>query len=110
MQRPRRREILGGPAGRFGVLDHNGPVLAPAGDEGLPDFEPLAWFRTEVARNGTPEGVQVDSPAIAGGLYGRGRVVVISPHPEQTRGLAGLVERALAWAAGRSAGSPTPVR
>jgi hypothetical protein len=43
----------------------------------------------------------VNSPAIAASRCGKGRVVFISPHPEQTPGLEDLVRRAAAWAVGR---------
>jgi hypothetical protein len=43
----------------------------------------------------------VDSPAIAAGGYGRGRVLFVSPHPEQTSGLEDLVQRGAQWAAGK---------
>ncbi len=83
----------------FGVLYANGPIIEPAHDEDLPDFETLAVFRTEVARNGTPKGLMVDTPAVVRGRFGEGRVVCFSPHPEQTKGLHDLVLRAVAWLA-----------
>lgn len=42
----------------------------------------------------------VGTPAIACGTCGEGRVIVFSPHPEQTKGLEWLVERAVRWTAG----------
>ena len=42
-----------------------------------------------------------DTPAIARGRYGKGRVLVMSPHPEQTKGLHSLVRTAVLWLAGR---------
>jgi len=41
----------------------------------LADYEPLAVFRTEVANNGAPPGVMINSPAIAAGRCGQGRVL-----------------------------------
>lgn len=95
------RQWLGGRSGPFDVRYHNGPVVAPARIDSLADYEPLAIFRTEVANNGAPPGVMIDSPAIAAGRCGKGRVLFISPHPEQTPGLEDLVLRAAAWASGR---------
>lgn len=89
-----------GERGRFPVLYANGPILAPAGLEQLPDYTPLAVFRTEVARNGTPKGIMVDSPAIVAGRCGEGRVLCMSPHPEQTRGLEDFIPRAVLWTTG----------
>lgn len=78
----------------------NGPVMEPAGSPDIPDFTTLAVFKTEVAENDTPEGIQIDSPAILTGTFGDGRVVGISPHPEQTEGLKGIVPRLIEWSVG----------
>lgn len=80
----------------------NGPILTPHGRENIPDFETVAYFRTELAENGTPEGVMIDSPAIARGMYGEGRVVVSSPHPESTEGMEPtFAPAAVRWVAGQ---------
>ena len=91
------REILGERAGQFEVHYANGPVVAPAKEQSLSDYEPLAFFRTEMAENDAPAGVMVNSPAIFAGDYKQGRVVCISPHPEQTPGLEEFVPKAVAW-------------
>lgn len=106
------RRIVGHPAGRFPVLYVNGPVVKPAGREDLPDYETLAWFRTELAKNGTPAGIMVNSPAVFAGTFGRGRAVCVSPHPEQTDGLEHIIPRLAAWAArrGAQAGVLSPAR
>lgn len=83
------------------VLYHNGPVMEPADSPQIPDATVLATFATEIAKNGTPKGIQVGSPAIAIGEFGEGRVVGISPHPEQTAGLERIVPRLTIWASGR---------
>ena len=98
---PAGREILGEHPLPVDVRYHNGPVITRADVEAIPDFDVLACFRTEVAQNGTPAGVMVDSPAIASGSYGQGRVLFVSPHPEQTAGLEDLVRRAAEWTAGK---------
>lgn len=97
----RGREVFGAPTGQFDVRYVNGPILVPANVELLPDFEPLAFFRTELAKNDTPVGLMVNSPAIVGGNCGKGRVLVSSPHPEQTPGLEHFVPRAVRWVAVR---------
>jgi len=61
----------------------------------------VAKFNSEVALKGAPHGVMVGTTALASGVYGKGRVFVISPHPEQTEGQEGIVRGALVWAAGR---------
>lgn len=95
------REILGWPAGELEVRYANGPIVKPAGDAAVPDLEPLAYFRSEVAENDTPKGVMVNSPAIVAGQFGKGRVICSSPHPEQTPGLEGFAEAAVHWVTGK---------
>jgi len=82
----------------------NGPVMEPAGSPDLADYTTLAVFKTEVAENGTPKGIQIDSPAILTGTFGGGRVVGISPHPEQSGGLEAIVPRLIEWSVGDDPG------
>jgi hypothetical protein len=104
------------------VAYENGPVIAPhqAGDHlaadgadhdtspeeeaaeaaadelaALPPYRTLAAFTTELAENGTPPGIMTGSPAIAEAPYGKGRVMIISPHPERTPGLEQLLPLAI---------------
>ena len=99
---PDWRRILGGPQGHVGIRYANGPLLAPAGRADIPDFETVAHFRSEVAKNGAPKGVMIGTPAMVAGRFGKGRVFVSSPHPESTPGLnPELVYRAVLWASGR---------
>jgi len=83
------------------VMYHQGPLLAPAGKSDLPPYTLVATFNTEVAEKGAPHGVMQGTTALASAAYGKGRVFVISPHPEQTEGQEGIVRGALLWAAGR---------
>ncbi|MEQ1858348.1 MAG: BPL-N domain-containing protein [Chthoniobacteraceae bacterium] len=73
----------------------NGPVLTPANNPAIPDYEPLVFFRTETAKNGSLVGAQIDTPAMARGACGKGRVIVSSPHPEQTAGMERWTEHAV---------------
>jgi glutamine amidotransferase-like uncharacterized protein len=93
--------ITGIPAGEQTVRYANGPIMKPAGRDDVPDYEALATFRTELAENDTPKGVMVNSPAWARGTFGKGRVIVSSPHPEQTAGMEAFVASAVKWAAGK---------
>lgn len=93
--------ILGG-AANVNVMYHQGPVVGPANDTNLPPYEPLAFFRTEVAENKTPAGIMINSPAIFAGHYKSGKVICISPHPEQTEGLEYIVPHAVNWVASDS--------
>ena len=81
----------------FTIRYANGPIIKPLGRADLPPYEVAAVFRTEIAKNGTPVGVMIDSPAIVRAPFGRGRVLTISPHSEDTPGLENLVPLALAW-------------
>ena len=94
------RLLLGDRPGLLDVLYHNGPIVEPGHLDKLPEFQTLAYFRSEIAERGVPVGIMVDSPAIFIGRFGKGRVMCISPHPEQTSGLDELVQRAGRWAAG----------
>ncbi len=49
--------------------------------------------------DGKPKGVMVNTPAVVSGIYGKGRVLTISPHPEDSRGLENFVPHAMAWLA-----------
>ncbi len=96
------RRMLGKRPAPFDVRYANGPLLAPGERPEIPDFTALAHFRSEVAKGGAPKGVMINTPAMAAGRWGKGRVFVSSPHPESTPGLdPALIRRAVLWAAGR---------
>ena len=88
------------------IYYHQGPLLAPAGDAKVPDFDTLATFAGDIAKNGAPKGVMPGTTAIAAGSYGQGRVLCFSPHPEKTESLRNLVHRAVVWAHGPAEGKP----
>lgn len=48
----------------------------------IEDYETVATFETEIAKNGASEGVTKGTTAIAKGTFGNGRVKCFSPHPE----------------------------
>ena len=83
-----------------------GPLLAPAGKAEIPDFESLAYYQSEIAKNGAPRGVMIGTTAIARGDFGRGKVLCFSPHPEKTPGLGDMFEKAIAFVKQRA---PRPV-
>lgn len=95
------REILGFPSGQLDIRYANGPIYTNAGSPEIPDFQPLAFFRTEFAKNGSPAGAMVNSPAMVAGEFGKGRVICSSPHPEQTAGMEGFIVKAVKWTAGK---------
>ncbi len=94
-------QTTGTPAKETEILYANGPIIQPAGRAEVPDYEPLAIFRTELAENDTPKGVMIDSPAWARGAFGKGRVLISSPHPEQTEGMEGWIAHAVRWSVGK---------
>ena len=69
------------------------------GKEGVEPFRSLATFRSEVSRYKPQDGTMVNTPAIIVGEFGKGRVLCISPHPESTVELYGLVRNAALWVA-----------
>ncbi len=95
------RQILGfNPSEPRSIRYANGPIYCAANIEAIPDYEPLAFFRTELSENGAPAGAMVNTPAMVAAPFGKGRVLCSSPHPEQTDGLEGWIEKAVRWAAG----------
>jgi putative intracellular protease/amidase len=102
------RPLLGDVPGVFKVRYNNGPILKPWTRTDLPAYTPLTLFRTEVAKNDTPAGVQVNTAAQAVSTFGKGRVFVSSPHPEGTPGLENLIPRGVFWAAGDKKESVLP--
>ena len=71
----------------------NGPVLQPDEGRSPTPYEVVAFYRSELAENGTPAGIMKGSPAMVRTRYGRGAVFVSSPHPERTPGLEAMVCR-----------------
>ena len=44
-----------------------------------------------------PSGVMIGTTAMARAMYGQGHVLLISPHPERSEGLDGVIRAAIAW-------------
>lgn len=96
---PKGQEILGFKPGEHDIRYANGPIYCAANIEAIPDYEPLALFRTELAENGSPKGVMVNAPAMVAAPFGKGRVLCSSPHPEQTAGMENWIINATLWVA-----------
>lgn len=73
------------------VRYQNGPIVTPMNDPLLPDYEVLAYFRSENGLYPPQVGTMVDTPAIVTAPFGAGQVVSISPHPEATEGLEPMI-------------------
>ena len=89
------------------IYYHQGPLLAPASDPNIPDFQTLATFETEIAKNGAPSGVMQGTTAIAIGEYGKGHVICFSPHPEKTAGFESMVLKGIHQVAPIQVSKPT---
>ena len=90
------KTVLGEWPGLLSIKYTGGPILSLAGMRALPEYVSLAVFRTEVWEYEPQRGTMVDTPAIVAGRFGKGRVIIFSPHPEMTEGLESLVRRAIA--------------
>ncbi len=97
----RGKQLLGLDMDRRPFQYFQGPLLAPAGDPELDDYEPLATFATEIAEKGAPKGVMIGTTAAAAGRFGKGRVLCFSPHPEKSKENHPLLLKGLRWVAER---------
>lgn len=93
-------KILGQRSGLLDVSSGGGPVFHAAGRKDLPECVSLAVYRTEVWLYEPQRGTMVDTPAILAAPFGKGRVIVFSPHPESSNpnvspGLESFVTRAV---------------
>lgn len=82
-----------GEPGSFGMYYENGPVFGPAGRPDLPRATTVLEYRSGP---GGSVGMEGFAAAVAG-PYGRGRVVLLGPHPERTPGRAWMLARAIEW-------------
>lgn len=98
---PQGKELLAVPTDTLGIYYHQGPLLAPGNNPAVPDFTPLASFETEIAKNGAPKGVMKGTTAVAVGVFGAGRVVCFSPHPEKKDQTRALLHKAVDWVVGK---------
>ena len=95
------RKMLAEKRSEVSVRYGQGPLLAPAGRKDLPDYETMATYVTEIAKNGAPKGVMKGTSALVRSRYGKGRIVAVSPHPEDSldRTLRAWVRRSVEWLA-----------
>lgn len=94
------QQILGETPGVKGVIYHQGPILAPSTQPGMPAYDNLAIYDSEVVKaDGGIPGLMVGATAMAATTYGNGRVIVIGPHPERSPGLEGVIRRSVQWVA-----------
>ncbi len=89
----------GGVPKEFVVKYCNGPIISPNDLEELEDYKVLAWFRSESGLWEPQEGTMVDTPAIVSGKFGGGRIISVSPHPENTEALHSIITESIRWTA-----------
>lgn len=92
---PAGRQVFSEVPQRVAVEFAGGPILSPACVTGLPAYVSLAGFRTEVWKHSLQKGTMRDTPAIVAGRFGSGRVIIFSPHPEESVGRKTLVVQAV---------------
>lgn len=91
------KTIFGNVTDVFKCRYNNGPLLQPMKLLDIPPYTTAAYFRSEVSNNETTPGVMIHTPAAIFSHYGKGRVFVVSPHPENTPGLENFLPRAIVW-------------
>jgi glutamine amidotransferase-like uncharacterized protein len=87
-----------GRGGSVAVHYNQGPLLVPDDKPELPGYEVLAVFETEIAEKGAPDGAMTGTHAIIRSMFGDGRVICFSPHPEVPGGPNELIEAGVRWA------------
>lgn len=106
---PAGKTFFGMGSGNFSIHYAQGPLLSRKewDNPAAPEYESLGIFRTGIAEKGAPEGIMPGTSAIIRTSFENGRVFVFSPHPELTKGLGHMVERAVHWVAKREATGET---
>lgn len=90
-------EAFGIDRARIRVGYENGPIFSKTDVQCAGSLVPLGFFRSEVVGDGGERGVMLDAPAIILSKYGRGNIIVISPHFEETPGYKQVQLHALKW-------------
>ncbi len=98
---PKATKFFDHEADEMEIYYGQGPLLARRewDDPEVPNYESLAIFVTEIAKNGAPRGVMAGTSAAVRCEFGRGRVFCFSPHPALTEGLNHLIPVAVGWLA-----------
>lgn len=91
-------KVLENEGEKLEVYYGQGPLLVPNNDPNLPGYEVLATYETEIAKKGAPEQAMVGTHAIIRTMYGEGRVICCSPHPEKPEGPNSIMAEAVRWA------------
>lgn len=96
--------VLGAEFRRIETSYHNGPVfcdLAPGGSNA--NVTVLARFESpSTDTNGKTRDEMTGTPAILSATWRRGRIMIVSPHPESRTKFNALVARAIGWTIGQA--------
>lgn len=93
------RQLFSGIPEVVDVTYQNGPILSPKQGTDLPPYTTLATYRSEQVRIEPQRGTMVNTPAIVSGLFHKGRVIAIGPHPEATEALYPIITQSIRWGA-----------
>jgi hypothetical protein len=105
---PLGQRQLGQTADEVTCIYHQGPLLGPWHRTDVPAYQTLATFGSEVTQR-APAGVMIGTTAVTRSVFGRGHVILISPHPERSPGLDGFIRNSIDWLGqGPAAVSATP--
>ncbi len=89
------RRLFGESLFRFSLAYSGGPVFYRANEWNLSDYETLASYRSEIWKHPFQKGTMIDTPAVLAARFGRGKVILFSPHPESKVESSGLLSRAI---------------
>jgi len=95
------KTIFGNVDSIFKCRYNNGPILKSMNLTDIPIYKTAAFFRSEISENGTTLGSMVNTPAAVFSYYGKGKVFIVSPHPENTPGLENFLPKVIVWLVGK---------
>jgi hypothetical protein len=93
------QDLFKAKSSELNIFYGQGPLLGRRewDDPKVPDYESLAIYGSEIAKNGAPNGIMKGTSAAVRCNYGDGRVFCFSPHPELTDGLHYLIPTVVQW-------------
>ncbi|MBT3891043.1 MAG: biofilm PGA synthesis protein PgaB [Planctomycetaceae bacterium] len=96
---PSGQDLFKAKSSELEIFYGQGPLLARRewDDPKTPDYESLAIYGSEIAKNGAPNGIMKGTSAAVRCDYGKGRVFCFSAHPELTEGLHYLIPTVVQW-------------
>ena len=96
---PSGQDLFKAKSSELEIFYGQGPLLARRewDDPKTPDYESLAIYGSEIAKNGAPNGIMKGTSAAVRCDYGKGRVFCFSAHPELTEGLHYLIPTVVRW-------------